>query len=57
MSSILDWSKGEQNELFSQIFKGVAELNWMWEKALNDFSNQVTMCCTTVNFFWSNQTF
>ncbi|XP_065887626.1 uncharacterized protein [Dysidea avara] len=40
MSSILHWSKGEQNKLFSQIFGRVAELNWMWEKALEDFSNQ-----------------
>jgi len=41
MSSILHWSKGERNKLFTQIFGRVAELNWMWEKTLEDFSNQV----------------
>jgi len=44
VSDILHWSKGEQNKLFAQIFGRVAELNWMWEKALEDFSKQVTQC-------------
>ena len=55
ISSILHWSKGEQNELFAQIFGRVAELNWMWEKALEDFSNQVIMHTVPNQYkFWQN---
>jgi len=41
MSSLLQWSKGEQNQLFVQIFEKVAELNWMWEKTIEKFIEQV----------------
>jgi len=41
MSSLLQWSKGEQNQLFVQIFGKVAELNWMWEKTIEKFIEQV----------------
>jgi len=40
-ATLLQWSKGEQNQLFIGIFGKVAELNWMWKKALEEFSNQV----------------
>jgi len=44
MSSLLHWSKGEQNQLFSEIFGKVAELNWMWEKTIENFIEQVYTC-------------
>ena len=44
MTNMLDWSKGEKNQLFAQIFCKVAELNWMWEKVMEEFCNQVTCC-------------
>ena len=44
-ATLLQWSKGEQNQLFVKIFGKVAELNWMWKAALEEFSNQV---CTAM---------
>ncbi|XP_065887428.1 uncharacterized protein [Dysidea avara] len=40
MSSLLQWSKGEQNQVFGQIFGKIAELNWMWEKTIEKFVEQ-----------------
>ena len=41
MGSLLQWSKGEQNQVFGQIFGKIAELNWMWEKTIEKFVEQV----------------
>ena len=38
---MLRWSRGEENALLSCIFGRVAELNWMWKEAMDEFNNQV----------------
>ncbi|XP_065887623.1 uncharacterized protein [Dysidea avara] len=40
VQNMLHWSKGQQNQLFSKIIGKAAELNWMWEKILEEFCNQ-----------------
>lgn len=54
-ATMLQWSKGEQNQLFVQVFGKIAELNWMWKTALDEFSNQVwtdshVMVCSLYNY-------
>ena len=41
VASLLRWSRGEENALLSCIFGRVAELNWMWKEAMDEFNNQV----------------
>jgi len=40
-ANLLHWSKQEENNLLSHIFGRVAELNWMWKKAIDEFNIQV----------------
>ena len=42
VASLLRWSRGEENSLLSHIFGRVAELNWMWKEAMDEFDNQVS---------------
>ena len=42
VASLLRWSRGEENGLLSCIFGRVAELNWMWKEAMDEFDNQVS---------------
>jgi len=44
MSSLLNWSKEECNQIFGKVFGKVAELNWMWEKTIENFIEQVYTC-------------
>lgn len=41
IAGLLRWSRGEENELFAQIFGRVAELNWLWKESMDEFNNQV----------------
>jgi len=54
VASLLRWSRGEENGLLGHIFGRVAELNWMWKEAMDEFSNQVsTKMVYMVLYIWS----